>query len=131
MARIRRTGAWLSVLPSTAYGTELGAQEWRYSLFLSYGTNTTDLPDHCDECRASFDIYHALDCNKGGLIKARQNEIRDGVVEFASKAFTPMQVRDDPKIYTDCAVRGEKDKLKGYPSKEEGELKGDLLIRDL
>ena len=34
MGRIMRTGALLSVLPSTVNETELGAQEWRDSLFL-------------------------------------------------------------------------------------------------
>ena len=34
LGRLQQTGAWLSVLPSTINGTELGAQEWRYSLFL-------------------------------------------------------------------------------------------------
>ena len=31
MVCITQTGAWLSVLPSTGNGTELGAQEWRVS----------------------------------------------------------------------------------------------------
>ena len=34
MGRIHMTGAWLSVLPSTVNGTELGDQEWRDFLFL-------------------------------------------------------------------------------------------------
>ena len=29
LGRIQRTEVWLSVLPSTVNGTELGAQEWR------------------------------------------------------------------------------------------------------
>ena len=37
MGRITRTGAWMSVLPYTVNGTELGAQEWMDSLFLCYG----------------------------------------------------------------------------------------------
>ena len=39
MVRITRMGAWLSVFPFTVNGMELGAQEWRYSLYLSYGIN--------------------------------------------------------------------------------------------
>ena len=37
MLRAAKTGAWLTVLPSTVNGTELGAQEWRDNLFLRYG----------------------------------------------------------------------------------------------
>ena len=61
MGRILRTGLWLSVLPSTANGTELGAQEWRDSLFLRYGIEPPDLPDYCDGLGAAFSICHALE----------------------------------------------------------------------
>ena len=40
-------GAWLTVLPSTVKGTELGAQEWRDALFLRYGLEPPELPYHC------------------------------------------------------------------------------------
>ena len=44
-------------------------------------------------------------------------------------------MREDPKIFIGRAVRGGKSKSKGKdkeaPSTEEGEEKGDLLIRDL
>ena len=51
---------------------------------------------------------------------SHQNELCDGVSDLAIKAFTPMHVHDDPKIYTGRAVQGGKDKLKGYPSKDVG-----------
>ena len=62
---------------------------------------------------------------------ARQNDLRDGVAALASKAFTLTHVCDDLKIYTGCAVRGGKYKLKYSPSKNDGDLKGGLLIIDL
>ena len=34
MQRAAKTGAWITVLLSTANGTKLGPQEWRDSLFL-------------------------------------------------------------------------------------------------
>ena len=40
-------------------------------------------------------------------------------------------MRDDPKIYTGYAVPGGKDKLKGNPSQDVGELKGDLITIEL
>ena len=60
------------MLPSTVNGMDLGSQEWRDYLFLSYGIYPPDLPYHYDGCGKAFLIYHALDCNKGGLIMARQ-----------------------------------------------------------
>ena len=115
LVRITQTGAWLSVLPSTINGTGLGAQEWRGSFFLLYGIEPLELPDHCDVCGTSFDIYHALDCKNVGLVTARHNELRDDVSDLASKAFNPTHVHEDPKIYTVRDMCGGGDKLKGSP----------------
>ena len=46
MRRASKTGAWLTVLPSTVNGTELGAQEWRDAHFLRYGLDPPDLPKY-------------------------------------------------------------------------------------
>ena len=43
-----KNGAWLTVLPSTVNGKELGAQEWRDALFMQYGLDPPDLPKYCD-----------------------------------------------------------------------------------
>ena len=47
------------------------------------------------------------------------DELHDGVSDLVKKPFTPTHVRYKPKIYTGHAVQGGKDKLKGYPSKDE------------
>ena len=104
MQREAKTGVWLTVLPSTVNGTELGSHEWRDALFLRYGLYPPDLPKYCDRCEERFSISHALDCKKGGLVTARHNELRDGVVDLAGKAFTPSHVRDNPLIYSGRAV---------------------------
>ena len=141
MRRAEKTGAWLTVLPSTVNGTKLGAQEWHDTLFLRYGMEPPDLPTLCDGCGARFTISHALDCKKGGLVRACHNELRDGVADLAGKAFTPAHVRNDPLIYSGCAMR----RMKSMPvgsniskssettteAPEVTEQKGDLLIRDL
>ena len=110
--RIQRTGARLSVLPSTVNGTELGAQEWRDFLFLRYGIKPTDLPSHCDGCGAAFSICNALDCKKGGVVMVCHNYLCDGVANFVGKAFTPAHVRDNHEIFTGCALRGGEAKVK-------------------
>ena len=51
MQRAAKTRAWLTVLPSTVNGTELGAQEWRDALFLRYGLEL--YPRHTQIGRAS------------------------------------------------------------------------------
>ena len=141
MRRTAKTGAWLTVLPSTVNGTELGSQEWRDALFLRYGLEPPDLPSYCDGCNAKFTISHALDCKKGGLVTARHNELHDGVADLAGKAFTHANVRDDPLIYSGRTMSRTKPKPAGSklmtPSDattaapEVTEQKGELLIRDL
>ena len=79
----------------------------------------------------AFNICHSLDCRKGGLVTGHHNKLRDRVANHASKVFTPTHVHGDPKIYTACAMRGGKEKIKGSPLKYEEELKGGLLIRYL
>ena len=59
MRQAAKTGDWITVLPSTVNGTELGVQEWRDALFLRYGLEPPDLPSHCDGCNAKFSISHA------------------------------------------------------------------------
>ena len=104
LRRATKNGAWLTVQPSTVNGTELGAQEWRDAAFLRYGLDPPDPPKHCDGGNAKSSICHALDCKRGGLVTARHNELRDGVADLASRAFTHSHVRNDPLIYQGCAV---------------------------
>ena len=112
LGRIQRTGVWMPVLPSNINGIEFGAQELRDFLFLRYGIEPPDLLYNCDGCGAVFSICHALDCKNGGLITAHHNKLRDGVANLGGKAFTPVHVRDDPIIFTGCAVQGGEPKEK-------------------
>ena len=99
MGRITYMGVWLSVLPSTINMEELWAQEWRNFLFLRYGIDPPVLLEYCNQRGTAFDIYHALDCKKGGLITERHKKISDWVNYLASKAFTPTHVSGNPQIY--------------------------------
>ena len=82
-------------------------------LFMCYGIDPPNLPEYFDGCGASFDICHALDCKKVGLIMACHNKLCDGVANLASKFFTPTHVKT-PKF----AVHGGKDKIKGLSSQD-------------
>ena len=100
-----KTGAWLMVQPSMVNGTELGAQEWRYVLFLRYGLDPPDLSHYCDNCNAKFSICQALNCKRGGLITVRHNEIHDRVADLDGKAFTPLSCARQPLIFSCCTVK--------------------------
>ena len=71
---------------------------------------------------------------------ARHNKLRDSVADLAGKAFTPSHVRNDPLIYSGCAVKrtkatpsgSNKNKTSEHPAAPEvTEQKGDLIIWDL
>ena len=65
---------------------DLGPQEWRDALFLRCGFEPLDLTTYCDGFQTKFSISHALACKKGGLVTARHNELRDGVVDLVGAA---------------------------------------------
>ena len=62
---------------------------------------------------------------------AHHNSLCDGVSDLASTAFTPMHVHDDAYIYTGRAMLVGKENLQWSPSQDVGDLKRNLLIRDL
>ena len=86
-------------------------------------------------------ISHDLDCKKGGLVTEHHNELCGGVADLAGKAFTTSHVRNDPLIYSGCAVRRTKPTPAGStkpnhtsetPAEPEvTDQKGNLLIRNL
>ena len=87
----------LQATPDRASGsTALDGAGTEGTLFLRYGLEPPDLPKYYDVCNAIFTICHALDCKRGSLVTARHNELRDGVADLASRAFTPTHVRNDP-----------------------------------
>ena len=57
---------------------------------------------------------------------ARHNELCDEVADLAGRDFTPAHMRDNPKIFTGCAVHvgkaKSKAKVKGVPPPDGGGL---------
>jgi hypothetical protein len=135
ISRGKETGALLSVLPSTVNGTVLSAQEFQDESSMRHAETPHNFPDKCDGCDAHFSPQHALGCKKGGLVIFRHNEIRDKLVNLASRVFTPSAVREEPLIHS-CAT----EKVKNSPSPKNTQNidketatgedeRGDLLIR--
>jgi hypothetical protein len=84
------TSMWLSVSHTTVNGTELSAQEFWDILLVRYDKMPTDLPTHCDGCYKPFNLHHALECKKGGLIICYHIEIKDKLVVLATKRIHPL-----------------------------------------
>ena len=76
MKQSQLTGAWLTATPSDDFGTALSATEFRDSIRIRHGFSPLGLPSHCDACpSARFTVGHALQCSKGGLIRARHEAV--------------------------------------------------------
>ena len=136
--RGKDTGRWLSITPSTVNGTELSMQEFRDSLLLRYARSPPDLPSECDGCGKECTVRHALAYKVGGLVIRRHDEIRDVLIDIASKVFPNAAIRDEPKIHTGRVAEEEKateqttNNVRRNFRKHKGEEeRGDILIRGL
>ena len=75
--RSGETGVWLTTIPHTFNGNVLSKEEFRDSLRLRFGLGIDGLPSKCDGCGADFDITHALNCKRGGLVHRRHEDVND------------------------------------------------------
>ena len=98
--RSRKTGCWLTVMPSIDYGTYLSRLEFQDSVRLRFGLLPLDLPKLCDGCprKVFFDSQHAQSCSKGGLIIGRHNDVCQEWGALCALATTPSSVSDEPII---------------------------------
>ena len=82
-------------MPSHVGGIILSSTKFHYALMLRYGRVPSNLPTSCDGCGKSkkFDVNHALDCKKGGLVTARHDEIRDELRDLLAHVFSPSRIR--------------------------------------
>jgi len=72
-----KCSTWLTVLPKQDNFFSMSADEFRDALSLRYGRTPPKMPSSCDADGESFDLNHALNCPRGGLVYGRHNEIRD------------------------------------------------------
>ncbi len=138
LTRGKKTGQFCTVHPSDLHGTVLSPLEIRDAWHIRWGMEPPDLPESCDGCNADFTVRHALSCKKGGLPILRHNEIRDELADFAEKAFCASAIRSEPKIHLCCDNEEKKaNQSENEPAvkknlcKQNGEERGDLLIRNL
>jgi hypothetical protein len=102
--RSKENGAWLTSYPSYMNGTELSSDEFLDNLHLRFSLPPTNLPSHCDGCGQRFSVNHALQCNKGGLVHIRHNNMSDEWAGLCQQALTPSAVSSEPFIYAGRAA---------------------------
>jgi len=72
------------------------------------------IPASCDGCGEDFNLTHALDCRKGGLVTQHHNEVRDALGSLAALGYSEVAhepiVCDgnevSPTLIVDLGVRG-------------------------
>ena len=111
-----KSSSWLTVMPIALHHFDLSATEFRDSLALRYHRPLLKAPANCDGCGDVFNMTHALDCRKGGLVIQRHNEVRDALGDLASLAYKDVirepivQEANDacgiPSLVADLSIRG-------------------------
>jgi hypothetical protein len=87
--RDHRLSCLLTYTPSLMNHTVLDHFTFRDHLAIRYGTTPVHAQSRCDGCadRPAFDLDHALNCKKGGMVIWRHNEVRDVFGDFAQQAW--------------------------------------------
>ena len=114
--RSNKISTWLTVLPVARYNFDLAPQEFRDALAIRYRKPLLRVPECCDGCGSVFDLSHALDCTKGGLVIRRHNEIRDAIADVSSMVWgqvkkepvvrEPNNTTETPALIADLSIRG-------------------------
>jgi len=106
------TSGWLNVLPLIHHHFDLSAQQFRDALCLYYHHPLSLIPAY--GCGEDFNLTHALDCCKGGLVTQHHNEVRDALGDLAALEYSEV-VREpivcdgneiSPTLIADLGVRG-------------------------
>ena len=92
-----KCSTWLSVYPTQENFFAMSPDEFRDALALRYLLTPKNLPNICDGCGEEFNLCHALNCKKGGLVSARHNEMRDLNCDLCSLAGMT-QIISEPVI---------------------------------
>ena len=83
-ARDKGASYWLNALPIQEQHFMLNKQEFRDALRLRYNLTLDNLPSVCP-CGEPFNVAHALNCQKGGFVHQRHDNIRDLLTTLLSK----------------------------------------------
>ena len=83
--------SWLNAIPLKRYGFHLEKQSFRDALYLRYGIQLPRLPQKC-VCGAPYNEVHGLNCQRGGFVVIRHNEVRDLTAELLSEVCNDVAI---------------------------------------
>ena len=79
--------SWLTTIPLVEKDYHLNKREFWDAINIRYAWPLTRLPSKC-ACGDSFDLQHALSCQKGGIAIQRHNELRDLTADLLAEVCT-------------------------------------------
>ena len=77
LAQMKGASAWLTSLPLKDEGYVLSKREFFDAVSLLYRWNLKRLPLNCGGCEKKFTMDHAMQCQNGGYIHRRHDQMRD------------------------------------------------------
>ena len=83
--------SWLNAIPLKKYGFHLEKQAFRDALYLRYGIPLPRLPQKC-VCGAPYNEIHGLNCQRGGFVVIRHNEVRDLTAELLTEVSNDIAI---------------------------------------
>ena len=83
--------SWLSAIPLKEQGFSLNKSEFQDSLNLRYEKPLKNLPSKCP-CGTVFSITHAMNCNKGGFIIARHDNVKTFEAKLLKQVCNDVQL---------------------------------------
>ena len=115
--------SWLNAIPLKKYGFHLEKQSFRDALYLRYGVPLSRLPQKC-VCGAPFNEVHGLNCQRGGFVVIRHNEVRDLTAELLAEVCN--DVATEPSL---TPISGEE--FESNTTSREDEARCDVAARGL
>eukprot|EP00919_Chromeraceae_sp_WS-2016_P052446 GHVR01124508.1.p1 GENE.GHVR01124508.1~~GHVR01124508.1.p1 ORF type:complete len:248 (-),score=11.27 GHVR01124508.1:593-1336(-) len=84
--RRHQMSGWMRLKPTASHNNLLSAAEFR-AIALRRGNGLTNIPAACENCNTPSDSNHVMNCKRAGDLRARHDEIRDGVADTIATVY--------------------------------------------
>ena len=75
-AKEKGASSWFTIQPIEEHGFTLTKNEFTDAIHLHYNKTLKGMPSLCP-CRQNYDITHAMNCKRGGIIIMGHNNVQD------------------------------------------------------
>ena len=90
--------SWLSANPMTDNNARLNKHKLKNTLHTRCNLKIPNLPSKCNDCRSAFAMEHTMIYKKGGLMRARNNYVRDELASIISVTTHSKKIKIEPVL---------------------------------